>query len=61
MCTNCPDWLPQSLSAQMGALAPGGVVVDMAYSCRITARSGRDEGRRHLGDTNQMVNGTVVN
>jgi hypothetical protein len=31
-CTNCPDWFPQWLSAQAGALAPGGVVVDMAYA-----------------------------
>jgi hypothetical protein len=32
MCTGCPDWFPQWLSAQSGALAPGGTVVDMAYS-----------------------------
>jgi hypothetical protein len=32
MCTGCPDWFPQWLSAQPGALAPGGTVVDMAYS-----------------------------
>ena len=32
MCTNCPDWFPQWLSAQQGALAPGGAVVDMAYA-----------------------------
>src|SRR5262249_60771129 len=31
-CTNCPDWFPQWLSSQMGALAPGGTVVDMAYA-----------------------------
>jgi hypothetical protein len=31
-CTNCPDWFPQWLSAQAGALAPGGAVVDMAYA-----------------------------
>jgi hypothetical protein len=31
-CTNCPDWFPQWLSSQAGALAPGGTVVDMAYS-----------------------------
>jgi hypothetical protein len=31
-CTNCPDWFPQWLSAQSGALAPGGTVVDMAYA-----------------------------
>ena len=31
-CTNCPDWFPQWLSSQGGALAPGGTVVDMAYS-----------------------------
>jgi hypothetical protein len=31
-CTNCPDWFPQWLSAQAGALAPGGTVVDMAYA-----------------------------
>jgi len=31
-CTNCPDWFPQWLSSQSGALAPGGIVVDMAYS-----------------------------
>ena len=32
MCTDCPDWFPQWLNAQPGALAPGGTVVDMAYS-----------------------------
>ena len=32
MCTGCPDWFPQWLSAQSGALAPGGTVVDMAYA-----------------------------
>jgi hypothetical protein len=32
MCTGCPDWFPQWLSGQPGALAPGGTVVDMAYS-----------------------------
>jgi hypothetical protein len=32
MCTGCPDWFPQWLSSQSGALAPGGTVVDMAYS-----------------------------
>lgn len=32
MCTGCPDWFPQWLPAQVGALAPGGNVVDMAYS-----------------------------
>jgi hypothetical protein len=31
-CTNCPDWFPQWLNAQSGALAPGGTVVDMAYA-----------------------------
>jgi Malectin domain len=31
-CTNCPDWFPQWLSSQSGALAPGGTVVDMAYA-----------------------------
>jgi hypothetical protein len=31
-CTSCPDWFPQWLSAQSGALAPGGTVVDMAYA-----------------------------
>jgi hypothetical protein len=31
-CTGCPDWFPQWLSSQGGALAPGGTVVDMAYS-----------------------------
>jgi hypothetical protein len=31
-CTNCPDWFPQWLSSQPGALAPGGTVVDMAYA-----------------------------
>jgi fibronectin type 3 domain-containing protein len=36
MCTNCPDWFPQWLSAQMGALAPGGNVVDMAYANEAT-------------------------
>jgi hypothetical protein len=36
MCTNCPDWFPQWLSAQTGALAPGGNVVDMAYSDEAT-------------------------
>jgi Malectin domain len=32
MCANCPDWFPQWLNAQQGALAPGGLVVDMAYA-----------------------------
>src|SRR6185295_12868894 len=32
MCTACPDWFPQWLTAQPGSLAPGGTVVDMAYS-----------------------------
>ena len=32
MCTDCPDWFPQWLSAQQGALAPSGTVVDMAYA-----------------------------
>jgi hypothetical protein len=32
MCTNCPDWFPQWLNAQPGALAPGGMVVNMAYA-----------------------------
>jgi fibronectin type 3 domain-containing protein len=32
MCAGCPDWFPQWLSAQQGALAPGGAVVDMAYA-----------------------------
>ncbi|HEY2903981.1 MAG TPA: malectin domain-containing carbohydrate-binding protein [Polyangia bacterium] len=31
-CMNCPDWFPQWLNAQTGALAPGGTVVDMAYA-----------------------------
>jgi len=31
-CLNCPDWFPQWLSAQAGALAPGGTVVAMAYA-----------------------------
>ena len=31
-CTDCPDWFPQWLSSQGGALAPGGTVVDMAYA-----------------------------
>jgi fibronectin type 3 domain-containing protein len=31
-CTHCPDWFPQWLSAQPGARAPGGMVVDMAYA-----------------------------
>ena len=31
-CTKCPDWFPQWLSSQAGALAPGGTVVDMAYA-----------------------------
>jgi malectin (di-glucose binding ER protein) len=31
-CANCPDWFPQWLSSQAGALAPGGTVVDMAYA-----------------------------
>src|SRR5262249_13414066 len=31
-CTNCPDWFPQWLSSQSGAVAPGGAVVDMAYA-----------------------------
>ena len=31
-CTKCPDWFPQWLTSQAGALAPGGTVVDMAYS-----------------------------
>ena len=35
-CTNCPDWFPQWLSAQAGALAPGGAVVDMAYADEAT-------------------------
>src|SRR5215475_7524390 len=32
MCTGCPDWFPQWLNSQSGALAPGGTVVDMAYA-----------------------------
>jgi hypothetical protein len=36
MCTNCPDWFPQWLNAQQGALAPGGAVVDMAYADEAT-------------------------
>jgi hypothetical protein len=36
MCTGCPDWFPQWLSAQPGALAPGGLVVDMAYADEAT-------------------------
>ena len=35
-CTNCPDWFPQWLTAQTGALAPGGAVVDMAYADEAT-------------------------
>ena len=31
-CTGCPDWFPQWLSAQAGAVAPGGTTVDMAYA-----------------------------
>jgi hypothetical protein len=31
-CTKCPDWFPQWLSTQTGAVAPGGTVVDMAYA-----------------------------
>ena len=31
-CTKCPDWFPQWLGSQTGALAPGGTVVDMAYA-----------------------------
>jgi hypothetical protein len=31
-CTNCPDWFPQWLNSQAGALAPGGTVVDLAYA-----------------------------
>ena len=31
-CINCPDWFPQQLTSQAGALAPGGTVVDMAYA-----------------------------
>ena len=31
-CAGCPDWFPQWLSAQAGALAPGGTAVDMAYA-----------------------------
>jgi hypothetical protein len=40
MCAGCPDWFPQWLSAQMGALAPGGVVVDMAYADSATLTFG---------------------
>jgi hypothetical protein len=36
MCTNCPDWFPQWLSAQQGSIAPGGLVVDMAYADEAT-------------------------
>jgi hypothetical protein len=35
-CTNCPDWFPQWLNAQAGALAPGGTVVDLAYTDEAT-------------------------
>jgi fibronectin type 3 domain-containing protein len=35
-CTNCPDWFPQWLNAQAGAVAPGGTAVDMAYADRGT-------------------------
>jgi hypothetical protein len=35
-CTNCPDWFPQWLNNQSGALAPGGTVVDMAYADHAT-------------------------
>src|SRR5260370_22343870 len=31
-CINCPDWVPQQLTSQAGALAPAGTVVDMAYA-----------------------------
>src|SRR5262245_55392826 len=31
-CERCPDWFPQWLSSQSGAIAPGGTVVDMAYA-----------------------------
>jgi hypothetical protein len=31
-CDGCPDWFPQWLNSQPGALAPGGTVVDMAYA-----------------------------
>ena len=31
-CINCPDWFPQRLTGQAGALAPGGTVIDMAYA-----------------------------
>lgn len=31
-CEKCPDWFPQWLTSQAGALTPGGTVVDMAYS-----------------------------
>ena len=41
MCTGCPDWFPQWLNAQSGALAPGGTVVDMAYSDTATLRTAR--------------------
>ncbi|HVR60663.1 MAG TPA: malectin domain-containing carbohydrate-binding protein [Polyangia bacterium] len=36
MCTNCPDWFPQWLNGQQGALAPGGTVVDLAYADQAT-------------------------
>jgi hypothetical protein len=35
-CTNCPDWFPQWLNAQPGALTPGGTVVDLAYADEAT-------------------------
>jgi hypothetical protein len=31
-CLDCPDWFPQWLTSQSGALTPGGTVVDMAYA-----------------------------
>jgi fibronectin type 3 domain-containing protein len=31
-CEGCPDWFPQWLNSQAGALAPGGTTVDMAYA-----------------------------
>jgi hypothetical protein len=39
-CTGCPDWFPQWLSSQAGALAPGGTVVDMAYADTATLTFG---------------------
>jgi fibronectin type 3 domain-containing protein len=35
-CEKCPAWFPQWLSAEQGATAPGGTVVDMAYADEAT-------------------------